>query len=720
MSPIESGEKSPEINVKQLEEKLLRGIKLLKEKKPDCTHKDIKDLVRFFLMKEAESLGISREEALSMAPYFMRLTYEDHKEADKMWEHLGSLSARSKNPLAATQISTEILETTTGGITPMWHLLEKIIKGELTVEQKEAVGGKIYSIESRPNTGEGNQIADSVEEKFKDLIKPRPPLNIDEDVLKMSKQDGDLFLKIPRFMQEDSDAIVNSETWHPIIEEYFKGVAQHLISTLRRLNVESSKSNARKTRFKKFIGYIFESYLKQLMEYCKSLAADGNQRNQFASDLMFEHYLASNNLLTQNNKEPEYKVIEERWKSLFMEIKRHVQDEATLYMKALDTGPVGQVQPVEQVQTVTQNVRRQTSSEINRTIMGIPTLDLPVTPTKSVVGLGKPGQEGERRKLETADTIMTRAISEEFGKFPTQPIKLQDEKDNRLQSSAMLSYPYIAVVPGSQAEQELLNLVNRDVDNLFVQNEEKLKSTGECENFIWQLKKIAKTRLSTQGLMSAFFSRVIARYEDLVKKCNEQEKNNVFDNVSGVFNAIGQGSEMPNTITKNLKGENDLKMDIPKASNLDSILTGIPSIESGEFGNLKEFLVKKGLYEKFLQIESDLKEKLLGNDVKDFGVFTELNKRLSIAVSDEEAFVYYYKGKKEVIDAALKKIKGLTGNWFTKHFKFGRSEQVKEEMERYATQLRESICATWDEALKPTIKQYGKIIFGADLYVQKS
>lgn len=710
MSPIESGEKSPEINVKQLEEKLVKGIKLLKEKKSDCSHKDIKDFVRFFLTKEYESFGIeSEQEALSMAPYFMRLAYPDHKEADKMWEHLCNLSSCSKNPAAATQISTEILETTTGGITPMWHLIEKIIKGELTVEQKETSGGKIYSIgklptEEEKNDPKRNQLANYIEEKFKDLIKQRPALKIDQDVLGMSKHDEDLFLKIPRFMLEDSEAIVNSQTLHPIIEEYFEGVANHLSSTFKRLDIESAKSDARKIRLKQFITYIFQHYLKQLMGYCKSLANDRNQKNQFASDIIFEHYLASNNLLTKNNKEPEYTVIEKRWKDLFMEIKRHVQDNATLYMKALDTAS-----PVEQVQTIAQDVQRQSASAINQTIIGIATPTLPVTPTRPVIALETPGQD-ERKKLEKADTMIA-------------VINKEAREHRRLESSARLAYPYIAVVPGSVAEKELIEAIKNDIDRIFMENANEIKSTKCSKDFVDRLNKIARNRASTKNSIGEFISRVISNYRKLTTCLKKEESDNVFENISALFDAIGSGLTFPSgIISKKKPVEEKIKIAMPQAHDIDFSIADMPSINpsSVEFENLKKFLKEKGLYERFLEIETTLKNEMIIKDVKNMGAFEDLNTKFLTEESFKEAFIDYYSQKRKFIEDAIEEVEKLTGNWFTKHFKLGRTKQVKEELAQYALYLKRSINQTWDSVLSPAILQYGKIIFGSDLYVQKT
>jgi len=692
MGSIDSSNNTPENILHQFEESLVKNIKALSEKKENLSKQDIKAFIRLYCKKNAATLGLSQEKALQTAQYFFKSIYDDPEAVNQMWELLHELSEHSTNPEAVNQIFPKLIETNKGGITPLWQLTSGIIEGSLSVEAVDIGNQNIYHLSTPKDSTERQKdenrqkISSSLKETIKDDIIQKPVPDI--DATKMTQQDNDLFLKIPKFMQDDTDALINSGAWQPLMGDYFEGITKYLLSTINILSVEGTRSDARKKRYRNFIVRSLQVHLKSLIEYCKTTVGKPNESNPFVTDLLFEHYLLSNNFLIDGIKEPSSRIIEKKWSALFKKIQSYVEDNATIY-------------------------------GVHATEIGTGQMDVATGKTE-IATLQEDFSESAKRTIIVGPPV---SVSPQTGPQTGPQIKPVEKKHTTRQvySSSMSASPYIGVVPGTAAEKGLIKLIRADIDVIFFDYAAEVQSKAYSKDFVEKLTEIAKTRISTHSLMTGFISRVIFLYNDLLNKSDTNEKNNVFDNISATFNAMGQGLSMPKAILKELdKPKSDDTSNIPLSSDLNQLKACIPSIDSEEFESLKEFLLRKKLYARFSEIENELKNKIIGLNIKRMGVFNELDTKLAIPALAKEEFIYYYKIKEAIINDAFREIDNLTGNWFTKHLKFGRSKHVKEEMQQYSNQLKYTLDKGWNQALKPTLEQYGKIIFGSDLYSQET
>lgn len=707
MNTLEYG-KGPESPVAKFEKKLQEGITSLKEKKENLSHWDLKNFVRFFCAKEVEKMGLPPEYAAAMAPYFFRFLYEDTENTAQLWELLYNLSQNSNNPEVAEESFDKIFSINNGGTNSMWNVVNGILKGNFSIGATGIGDEKVFYIAGQKEPAPDG-LAQRLEGNIKTEIKQKPVMNPDEEALGMTQQERDLFFKILDFMENDSEAIINSGTWHCVIEKYFKGVTIHLLSTIKILNVPGTKSDARKKRYKNFVVSVMQNHIRPLRDYCLEIAGKKDERNRFANDFLFEQYLISNNILVNGYQEPSYEAIEKKWDRLFFEMKSHIEDNATLWgLRAMD------ILSEQQAPKSVDDLREESSDALTKTIMGMPAIpEIPKIP------------DHDKKAIERADTIVM-AINDELKRAAQSqpPQTMQPKKDKRLSSSAMLVYPYIGVAPGTDAERDLLKAIRQDVTTIFKENEEGIKNTPYCDSFVRKLTDIARNRASTQDSMKEFLSSVVFVYKRLADTSKDSERDCVFENISVLFDSIGSGLHIPKNILANLKDSDSSKKQtntgMPQLTDVKLTVAEFPSIDSPEFENLKNFMIEKGIYERFREIELDFTQEIVASDVKNLRTFEELNKRLSLAVSQAEGFAYYHNQKAELTDNAIAEIKKLTGNWFTKHFKFGRSKQVKEELKTYSEKLETGVSNTWKLLLRPMILQYGKIIFGSDLYAQKT
>lgn len=739
MNSLDSENNAPESVLTQFEDLLTKNLKNLREKKENVSKQDSKKFIRFFCKKNAAILGLNEEKALQVAQYFFKFTYEDPQTAAKTWELLHSLSENSTNQEAANQIFSELLQTNKDGLTLLWRVVRGIIHGNFSVEATNIDGQNIYHLVTPGNSDERQKdknrhnISNSLKDQIENDITHKPLPDVGNDAVRMTPQDRDLFFKIFRFMQSDTDALITSNAWQSAISEYLSGIAKHLLSTIKILDVQG-RSDARKKRYRKFILHVLDGYLKSLIEYCKIMVGKQSERNPFASDLLFEHYLLSNNLFVDDVKEPSHRVIEGKWSKLFKEMKIYIEDNATMYgIRAIGTPEIqrttnGEIDhfptqvtdeippppPPEPITTIRKNTK-DAIDPVGKTIMMGASAPVPPTDNWNDVWATAESKNPEMGKTGAVAAI----LREEIGKFEKNPQGLPPAVRLKKRLPSSFSYPCVIVAPGTEAEMDLIKLVRNDISVIFSEQADELKSQPS-KSFVEKLTQIAKNRVCTHALMIEFISRILVHYEDLSRKLNPHETNNVFDNISTTFNTIGENLSIPTRIVKSLGKQQGSPLNnspIPMSSNLGQIIEGIPSIDSKDFENLKAFLLRKKLHTRFQEIKDELSDKMVKVDIKELESLTELNRRLALAFSPEEGFIYYYKEKEALIDAALKDVGKLAGNWFTKHFKFGRSKQVKEEMQKYLGQLEDSINATWSQALEPTLNQYGKIIFGSDLYL---
>ena len=489
---------------------------------------------------------------------------------------------------------------------------------------------------------------------------------------------------------------------------YFEGITKHLVSTVENLNVAKAKSDARKKRYRDFISHVLQTYLKQLLDYCKIMLSKKGESNPFAADLLFEHYLISNNLFVESVKEPSVRIIQKKWESLAEKMKNYAEEDATMY--GLPTQPPQIMaanlfgEPANFGPQVTDEVSREDISKVRA-----------ITAEEARHVTDKTLRMGTVSADDDWDEVWEKP-SAQANPYAKTAVNLAI-KDELSRSADILDPQYIVAIPGTKAERLLIEKIKQDIDDIFSKYKEDIKS-GISDTFVEKLTAIAKEKVTTYSMMLDFISRLVAYNEDLRRNLSSYESSNIFDNIVSVFNQLGSSLCIPNEMLRELEEKND-EAHIPNLSDLESLARDIPSIDSEEFGYLKAFLLRKGLYQEFQRIESETKETTIGDDLMQLRSFKDLNTRLRLAFSPSEGFLDYYKQRKLTTENALKTIKKLRGNWFTKYFKFGRSRQVKNEMKTYLDQLESGVKKAWYDSLRLALNQYGRIIFGSSLYIQK-
>jgi len=729
------------IDLADFESSLRTEIKALNQDNEILSRQDLKASIRSYCKENAVKLGLSEGKALEISAYFFRFIYENPENIKKMWELLYKLSQNATNKLKANEIFNDLLKINPGGETLLWRLVRGIINGDFTIETIDVGTEAVYSIATPEDSIERRKdpsrqtISRILKEQIAEKIVQKPIPNTGEDALRMTVQDRALFFKIFTFLQSDTDAFVNSDAWQEGAGRYFEGISQYLVSMVKSLSVSEGKSNARQKRHRGFIKNVLKTYLKPLLEYCKIMIGNEHEQNPFVADLLFEHYLLSNNLINSDLKEPYYLIIDGKWQNLFGEIRRYIEDDATMYgipvtavgriSQSLDTldepesfGPqvTGEVPP-KMIATVQEIARKEASSAV----------PMAFDETLPMNTFGNVDTETEQDDWDniwgTKDNPVNTGkiqtlISEELKRFPNDTEGTENPiNPANIRNGKILEPKYIAVIPNTEAEKFLIGKIRKNISKIFEKYRESIKS-GTDKNFVSELCRVTKEQISTYNLMLEFILSLYIHNASLRISANKNESDNIFNNISTVFNKFGSNLHIPEEMLKKVGEKNDYTP-VLNASDLQIIAEETPSIDSDDFKNLKAFLLSKKVYENFKHIEEIIKDTILTEDLEKLKLFRELNTRIRLAFSPQEGFIYYYEQKKAFIKDTLGTIKKLRGNWITKHLKFGRSKEVRKEMQVYLEELEKVINKTWDKALKPTLNQYGRIMFGSDLYIQK-
>ncbi|MBD3156260.1 hypothetical protein GF369_00370 [Candidatus Peregrinibacteria bacterium] len=737
MRSLDREQDRSETLLSSFETTLQKRVGNLREEREVISQQDLKTFIRFYCKKNAQTLGLKEEEIDTFVPYFFTCLYENPTAKKEMWKTLHALSQAGNDHVKTETLFDQLLTLNTEGITHLWRIVRSIVRGEYEVKSKSVEEQAIYTIVPAQNASENAKdpkrqaLSTALKEKVRDRIVDKPIPNTGEDSLHMTQQDRELFFKIFRYLQSDADALVTSEAWHPVIGKYFTGITKHLLSTIKLLDVKRNKSNKRKQRYKKFIVHALQTYVKPLLAYCKQMAEDQKEANPFATDILFETYLIENNLI-DGPKEPSYTVIENKWQLLYKQMKQYIEDEATMFgLPAVSTPEQFGPQVTDELrEDDLQTVRERSAKALNATlIMGT---QAPPPPQDDAVQKEKDDwadvwehaistKEEEPEKSVDAildDTAaMSALITKEIDRFPD----IQETNKKPKRRSALVGNHYIAVVPGSEAEKTLLATIRQDINNLFSRHHHGITCSHACNDFANEFVSLVKNKISTPQLMEHFFTCVLAHYEDLQHQEDKAHSDNVFDNISAGFNHLAQEINLPLPIAKEIgfKKRKDNPSAIPPTQTIEEIQKAVPSIDDPAFATLKSYLQAKSLYEQFKEIETLMRDNMLETDILKLDALKQLNRRLKLAVSPVEGFTYYHYEQQQTIVNAYKQIRKLSGNWFTKHFKFGRSAEVKQEMKNYLTSLTAALETTWNDAMQPLLITYGTIIFGSDLYVQR-
>lgn len=709
------------------ESTLQKRVGELREKQEGITRQDLKTFVRLYCKENAKNIGLKKEEIDQFIPYFLTCLYENPKAKKEIWEFLNELSTHAHDQEKSEALFDQLLEKNDGGVTHLWRIVRTVVRGEYEVQKKDINGQTIYSLAAAENASENlkdaqrQKVSNKLKEKVQSHIIDKPVPDTGTESLHMTKQDRELFFKIFHYLQSDADALITSEAWHPIIGKYFTGITKHLLSTIKLLEVKRNKSSKRKQRYRDFIVHALQTYVKPLLAYCKQMSETPNEANPFATDILFETYLIRNNLL-DGPKEPSYEVIENKWQHLYRQMKRYIEEDATMYGIPVATPEQFGPQVTDELrEDDIQKVRNNAVNAFNTTLMMGTQSEQPeknITKEKDdwaeVWAQAKKKKEPIRNLVDNTAAISA-IITKEIDRFPEMQQKRQETK-----TPAMLGSHYLAVVPGTEAEKTLSATVRQDIDSLFSQYHHDITYTHECKGFTEALVALMKEKISTSLLMENFFTCVLAHYEDLRSKEEKTHSNNIFNNITLAFNRLSQDIKLPSSIAKEIGYKRHKQTSpIPSADVIEKTKNAIPSVDNPSFAQLKMYLENKGLYDQFKEIETLMRDTILETDVLGLGALKKLDQRLKFAISPIEGFTYYHYEQQKAINDAYKQIKKLSGNWLTKYFKFGRSAKVKEEIEKYSSSLTASIEATWNRSMQPLLISYGTIVFGSDLYVQQ-
>jgi hypothetical protein len=731
MRSIDKENNNSETLLVSFENTLQKQVDRLREKKEEISRQDLKTFIRFYCKKNAQNLGLTEEETNRFIPYFFTCLYENPEAKKKMWGILYELSNSTQDQEKTEALFEQLLEQNDGGLTHLWRIVRNIVRGEYDVQQKTIEGQAIYAFVPAENAQENlkdpqrQQASKALKEKVQSNIVDKPIPDTGTESIRMTEQDRKLFFKIFHYLQSDADALITSEEWHPIIGKYFTGITKHLLSTIKLLDVKQNKSSKRKQRYKDFIVHALQTYVKPLLAYCKQITETPNEANPFANDILFETYITENNLL-DGPKEPSYTAIENKWQLLYKKMRRYIEDDATMY------GLPTIAEPDQFGPQVTDELRKDDLKTIrdNSSIAFDKTLIMGAqqSPVTKKDGIEKEKDDWadvwenatEKKEKEPIQSLidntaaMSAIITKEIDRFPNM-----QRRNKQAETPTMLGSHYIAVAPGSEAEGTLLATIRQDINALFSKYHHEITRGNECDNFTQAMANLMKEKISTPKLMDHFFMCVLAHYEDLRNKEEKPNNENIFNNITASFNHLAQEISLPLPIAKEIGYERNKQSSIPSADIIEEAKNAIPSIDNPAFAALKTYLEDKSLYDRFKKIETLMRETMIEKGIIELEALNKLNQRLRLAVSSIEGFTYYHYEQQKEINDAYKDIKKLSGNWLTKHFKFGRSAKVKQEMEEYLTSLTMALETTWNHAMQPLLVTYGTIVFGSDLYVQQ-
>ena len=643
----------------------------MKTEKPELSRYDLKALVRILSLTNAKNLGLNKEDAQKIYQYFFQFIYEEQEEIEKMWETLYQLSQNANNEVKVKELFNKLLELNPYDKNMLWRLIQNIVNGDDEIKVINIGNEPIYYLDISENSVERRN--DTIIEQLKQLLgdeiiqKPTVPQAINN----MAHNDKNLFLKIFTFLQSDVDTLLASETWRLAIDSYFDGVPQYLQSIVNALTIGKGKSRARKERFENFISSnAFKNYLENLRDYAKKIALGSNP---FAEDMLFEHYLRSNNLLVNEFHEPSVLILNIKWDNLAKEIQQYADKDATMY--GIPTLPSKK----DNVEAIRYNVKRQ----------------LPHIPNE-------PDTKADSSTTTTQQ--LTALIEEELARFPnnhdddphhSEPLSIGTKH-------GINSTVYFYAKP-EKTETDVLMEIKNAVLKAFHERQSQI-TQGIDEDFISKLTTTAKKFISTSKLMTEFISLLIIHYENITNNLDDDTTSNIFDNIVEALNRICP----------------DKNISLPNSSSLEELKHNIPSIDSAEFSHLRKHLEEKNLYEKFKALEEQLRHDILEKKIRHFSLFKELYRIFNVAFVKKEGCRYHRTTQENNKNQALKLVKKTKGNKFTNFFRlFGISKEVKEEMQTYLNQLTESINITWDRALNPALSLYENVVFSYESQSQQ-